>query len=591
MFAFIRNLGLGTRIITLAIVTLMVVVGVNYFVFVRGHRAASEEALAAKAAAFTAVADETKNHVSRLHDQNNFDQASLLAEVQQARAAGKPVSQTRLFDAIPVVAGWTAAQHAAKRENIDFKIIAYDARNKTNEPASGSFRDHLLRDLTQQVQAGGAEILHRIDPATNTMHYLRAIRLTQDCLSCHGDPATSPTKDGLDAAGYKMENWKVGYMHGAYEVAMPLSVVDQQVAGFLTMGAMWTVPLVMGAVVMLVLLMRVLLNRPVNALIERIRDIAQGEGDLTQRVPVHSRDELGSLATWFNTFVEKVHDLVAEVSGVTREVAAAATQIAATSEQIATGGNQQTQQVTQISAAVHEMSASVQEVALKSSDAAGHAQSSGQQAAEGGQMVQKTIEDMQHINETVSEGATSVQDLGQRSQQIGEIIQVINDIADQTNLLALNAAIEAARAGEQGRGFAVVADEVRKLADRTTKATEEIAASIQAIQSGTDSAVKKMTGGREQVRAGVERATEAGIRISTIVTSAQSVADMVRSIAAAAEEQSAASQEIARGVEQISAVTMETSEATKQAAQAAASLSGKAEQLQFLVGRFKTREG
>jgi methyl-accepting chemotaxis protein len=330
--------------------------------------------------------------------------------------------------------------------------------------------------------------------------------------------------------------------------------------------------------------------KPIALVVERIKDIAQGEGDLTQRVDITSKDEVGELATWFNAFVTKVHDIVFEVSSATREVASAATEIAASNEEMASGMKEQSQQVTQVSSAIEQMSQSVVEVARKSSEAANQAQDAGKTAENGGVVVSDTIQGMTAISDAVSASATSVQELGKRGEQIGQIIEVINDIADQTNLLALNAAIEAARAGEHGRGFAVVADEVRKLADRTTKATEEIAVSIKAIQSETGQAVDRMNAGTQQVQVGVEKATQAGGSLKQIVTAATEVAKMIQSIAAATEEQSAASEQVSRNIESISAVTRQTSEATAQAAAAATQLSSKSEQLQSLVGQFKVKD-
>jgi methyl-accepting chemotaxis protein len=326
---------------------------------------------------------------------------------------------------------------------------------------------------------------------------------------------------------------------------------------------------------------------PIRRTAEIMRDIAEGEGDLTKRIEVVSTDEVGQLAERFNAFAQKVHDLVSEVIQATHEVASAATEIAASSEEMARGMGEQKDQVMQISAAVEEMGASVVEVAQKSMDAARNAEDSGKVAEEGGTVVSETVQTMREIRESVSASSKIVEELGRRGDEIGEIIAVINDIADQTNLLALNAAIEAARAGDHGRGFAVVADEVRKLADRTTQATEEVAKTIRAIQTETKVAVERMDSGNQQVEQGVTRAAEAGDSLERIMTRAREVAGMIQSIAAAAEQQSAAGVQIGRGVESISAVTTEAATGAAEAASAAEQLSHKAEELQKLVGQFK----
>ena len=240
-----------------------------------------------------------------------------------------------------------------------------------------------------------------------------------------------------------------------------------------------------------------------------------------------------------------------------------------------------------MSAAVEEMASSASEVAQKSEATSKAAADSRSQADEGGKIVAGTVHEMKLISEEVTSSASSVSDLGKKGEQIGAIIEVINDIADQTNLLALNAAIEAARAGEHGRGFAVVADEVRKLAERTTKATEEVAQSIREIQTGTGDAVQKIQSGSGRVSKGVELANSAGDALAKIVAGSGSVVEMVASIAAAATEQSAASEQIARSVQEISAVTRESTQGASQAAQAAANLSKDAERLRSLVAKFK----
>jgi methyl-accepting chemotaxis protein len=193
---------------------------------------------------------------------------------------------------------------------------------------------------------------------------------------------------------------------------------------------------------------------------------------------------------------------------------------------------------------------------------------------------------MKKIAEVVKRSAETVQALGKSSDQIGEIIGVIDDIADQTNLLALNAAIEAARAGEQGRGFAVVADEVRKLAERTTKATKEIASMIKTIQNDTAGAVESMKEGTKKVDEGIRLSDRAGASLDEIVEISQQVTDMIAQIAAASEEQSSASEQISKNVEAISNVTGETASGVQQVARAAEDLNRLTEGLQQLVNKF-----
>ncbi|MBY0111749.1 MAG: methyl-accepting chemotaxis protein [Phycisphaerales bacterium] len=328
------------------------------------------------------------------------------------------------------------------------------------------------------------------------------------------------------------------------------------------------------------------ITKPVASLVASIADM-QAKKDLTKRLNLDRKDEVGLLAASFDTFVNDVHSIVKSASATTREVAAAATQIAASAEEMASGMRKQEQQASSVAAAATEMSASVAEVARQSSEARASADESRQRADGGSAVVQQTVAEIMGIADQVQESSKVISNLGKKSEQIGQIIGVINDIADQTNLLALNAAIEAARAGEHGRGFAVVADEVRKLAERTAKATDEVAQSIREIQADTTSAVAQIESGAERVNKGVELATQAGTSLSTIVESSSKVGSMVQSIAAAADQQAGTSNQIAKSVEEINAITRESTEGASQAAQAAAQLSRQAEELQAVVGRFR----
>ncbi len=353
-----------------------------------------------------------------------------------------------------------------------------------------------------------------------------------------------------------------------------------------------TLTLVISAIVISVLVSLFLgimiirsISAAANALIQA--SDAMARGDLTQRVRLASKDELGTIGHSFDVMADSFSQAIQKVAESSSQVATAAAQVNSTAVRIATGAEEVAAQSATVATAGEEMSATSGDIAQNCQMAAESAQRASNSAQNGALVVEATISVMGQIASKVQESAKTVESLGARSDQIGAIIGTIEDIADQTNLLALNAAIEAARAGEQGRGFAVVADEVRALAERTTRATREIGEMIKAIQNETKGAVAAMEQGVSQVEAGTMEAGKSGAALRDILEQINDVAMQVNQIATAAEEQTATTSEISNNMQQITEVVQDTASGAHESATAANQLNGNAEELQRLVRQFK----
>lgn len=330
-----------------------------------------------------------------------------------------------------------------------------------------------------------------------------------------------------------------------------------------------------------------LITRPLRRVIHTIDDLANGNGDLTLRVPADSKDELGHLASSLNQFLDKLHDLISRLAATASTVKDGSGRLAQLNDKAQEMLAAQHTATDSVATAVNELAATVQEVAKSASDAASSAGRADADARSGNARVQDSLASIHELAQDVARAAEVIQRLEGESEKVGSVLDVIRGIAEQTNLLALNAAIEAARAGEQGRGFAVVADEVRGLAERTAGATVQIEDMIKGIQKDTSGAVDAMSSVSAQVDSGVAQMHDAADSLREIRVGAGVALDRIRDVADATKEQSAASNAIAQQVEQIAQMVDGTSSAMLDAANSVDDLEVLSSSLNEVVGRFR----
>ena len=329
------------------------------------------------------------------------------------------------------------------------------------------------------------------------------------------------------------------------------------------------------------------ITRPLQLLTRVMEDISRGEGDLTRRLAVQSRDEIGQLATAFNRFVERIHHSIREVSSAALGVNEGAKRVLLASNASLSNFDEQSTRTNSVAAAINELGAAAQEIANNASDASQQASAARQQAEDGRQVVERTIEVMNELSGKISASCVNIEALNSKTVNIGQILEVIKGISQQTNLLALNAAIEAARAGEAGRGFAVVADEVRSLAGRTQTSAAEIQQMIEALQVGARESVTTMTESQQHSEESVSIANLAGTRLVSVTQRIGEIDNVNQSVAAATEEQTSVVEALNVDITEINTLNQQGVENLQSTLQACTELEREAGRLNQLVGSFR----
>jgi len=341
-----------------------------------------------------------------------------------------------------------------------------------------------------------------------------------------------------------------------------------------------------GSVAMALFIQRSILQ-PVEKVMHALKDIAEGEGDLTQRLDDSSNDIIGELAHWFNSFVIKVHKAVVQVNSGTVKLSSSAQNLSSTMEQTSKGAVRQQEEINAIADSVLSLTSSVEAVTEDINHAADSAREVDEKSISSKEVVDHAKNAIQSLSSEIIEASEVINQLDQLSEKIGAVLRVIGDIADQTNLLALNAAIEAARAGEQGRGFAVVADEVRSLAGRTQSSTKEIDEIIAELKTKVRDAVDVMNKGKEQANSCVNLSEQASKSIEGISVSISSIRGLTEGIFKTSMGQSQLAESIQGNIKTISQVANQTSSDAQAMTEGSGELNLLSKELEDIVSQFK----
>ena len=453
----------------------------------------------------------------------------------------------------------------------DLEVMRSEAVAKLYGPDTKSKRqpDQLERQVMSTGQSymaveneNGKSFLRVINPTKASKNYLG-----KDCIACHQVPE--------------------GTVLGVVSMKVSLESVESEVSAFRVKILGAAVGALGVLLVIIYLMTHHFVTAPLEELRNRLSDIARGEGDLTRRLPIKGRDEVGQAAQVFNEMMEKFNQLVRQVRDSARQLTTQVGALSDNADRVAQGSQLQSDKSSEAAAAVEQLVSSISSIAESATQVQHQSQESLSRSSEGSNNLQTLLAEMQVVERAVKEMADSVNSYVRNTEAITQMTREVKDIAEQTNLLALNAAIEAARAGEQGRGFAVVADEVRKLAEKSSRSAGEIDA-ITANLSAQSIAVRRTIGqGLDHLASSQTAVASVSSVLQATNGSITEVGHGLDDIASATDQQRHFSAEVEASIETIAGMARENSGTLERTADAAHELKQLAERLADLVGRFK----
>ncbi len=514
----LTHMRLTAKIVATIVITLMVTSAISFWITQRRVNQQAEEAFRDKIRQITGMANTTRAWFSQ-----NID---VLV----------PGQEFKHLEQVPVVVSWSVAQKYAESQDMTFHTPSLTPRDQKNQP--DDFERRALENF-QKDPALKEYSERKVENENDVMRYAQPVRLTSDCLLCHGDPAG--TKDPF---GYTKEGMKAGDLRGAFSVkASTESLVENSRANSLAIFLISLLTLLTAAGAMFALV-RKLVVKPLSSAVTLANAIASNNLAVDD-LPIESEDEIGETTAALNVMKNNLRNTVHAIAETAASVAHASEDLTTTSHQISANSAETSAQADVVSRSAQAVSQNLQTVATGAEEMGASIKEIAKNATEAAKVATGAVKVAEDTTATVTK-------LGDSSTEIGQVIKVITSIAQQTNLLALNATIEAARAGEAGKGFAVVANEVKELAKETAKATEDISRKIEAIQTDTKGAV------------------DAIASISGVI---HQINDISGTIATAVEEQNATTNEMSRNVSEAAQGSGEITSNISGVAEAASSTS------------------
>ncbi len=533
----LSNMSIRTKIFIIAFVGPVIVAFILAWQRVEDIKTSAIENIINKSKAIVLMAEATRTEMGKKLE------AGVIVPFTELEA-------DKILEAVPVVTAMQVAAVNADKAGYTFRVPKVEPRNSNNAPEKEEMA------ALEQIKKENLDEL--VVVGENEVRYYRPVKLTKECLFCHGDP-----KGKVDPTGGKLEGWHVGETHGAFEIVSSLDATNALIWKTKIAVLLWTVGIL--AVIMAVVwwLLQTSIVKPLGKTSRYIEAITSG--DLRSKCDLDSRDELGQIASELEDMSQNLGSLVGNLVANAKTLDGAADDLGLSAESFSDGAKEMSARSVSVSAAAEEMSINMNSVAAATEEAATNI-SMVSAAAEGmsetintlASSAEKTREITTQAVDQAESSSKEVDKLGEAAQRIGRVTETITEISDQTSLLALNATIEAARAGEAGKGFAIVANEIKELAKQTADATSEIRGQIENIQLTTSSSVEeigKITSTIRDINALVvevgEAVSEQNVTTKEIVANIAQATLGIQEVTENVSQCSVVAQEVAQDIAQV----------------------------------------